>query len=100
MGAHRGKLTGRIIPRETLEMALTEVPKSVKILSPLADYFCDLNNEPSKPIEIVTDGITWESFERRWFQTCSWTWVPDVTPNKQVKRASAVFSSSNSISKS
>jgi len=29
----RGKLTGRVVPKETLEMALKQVPKSVEILS-------------------------------------------------------------------
>lgn len=64
-------MTGRVIPRKTLEMALEQVPKSVKILAPLADYFCELNNASSKDdIEIVGDD--WDSFRSQWVQLCAW----------------------------
>lgn len=65
--------TGRVVPRETLEIALEQVPRSVKILAPMVTYFCELNNAPgAADIELVTPGETWESFERRWHQTCAW----------------------------
>ena len=97
----RARDTGRIVPKETLEMALEQVPKSVKILAPLVDFFCELYNgsSPSPPlksnpelpnsdsqsnrnippvssatdsndIRIVTSGITWNSFRKRWRQRC------------------------------
>eukprot|EP00588_Corethron_pennatum_P030891 CAMPEP_0194340702 /NCGR_PEP_ID=MMETSP0171-20130528/87315_1 /TAXON_ID=218684 /ORGANISM="Corethron pennatum, Strain L29A3" /LENGTH=660 /DNA_ID=CAMNT_0039105765 /DNA_START=32 /DNA_END=2014 /DNA_ORIENTATION=+ len=59
--------TGRVVPRKTLLMALEQVPRSVKILKPLVDYYVDLNN-PEGDIEILTDGHTWESFESQWRQ--------------------------------
>ncbi len=66
-------MTGRVIPRKTLEMALEQVPKSVKILAPLADYFCELNNAPNKDdIEIMTEGEDWDSFRSQWLQLCAW----------------------------
>ena len=69
----RAKVTGRVVPRKTLEMALEQVPRSVKILGPLVDYFCELNNAPGAPdIELLTSEETWESFERKWLQTCAW----------------------------
>ena len=69
----RGVQTGRIVPRETLEMALEQVPRSVEILKPLADYFCELNNAPgATDIELITNGETWESFQSQWLQTCAW----------------------------
>ena len=62
-----------MVPRATLEMALEQVPRSVKILGPLVDYFCELNNAPGAPdIEMVTEGETWLSFESQWAQTCAW----------------------------
>mmetsp|Transcript_7349 Transcript_7349/g.16722 ORF Transcript_7349/g.16722 Transcript_7349/m.16722 type:complete len:650 (+) Transcript_7349:65-2014(+) len=71
--AERAKQTGRVVPKATLEMALEQVPRSVKILGPLVEYFCELNNAPGAPdIELVTEGQTWESFERNWIQTCAW----------------------------
>jgi len=66
-------ITGRVVPRETLIQALEQVPKSVEILAPLADYYCVLNNAPNMPdIELVTEGETWESFTKQWIQTCAW----------------------------
>jgi len=52
----RGEATGRVIPMKTLLMALEQVPRSVKILGPLADYFCKLNNAPGKEIVITSWG--------------------------------------------
>jgi len=68
--------TGRVMPRETLEMALDQVPPSVKVLGPLVTYFCELNNAPGAlDIELMTDSTeTGESFERNW-QVCL-GWVP------------------------
>lgn len=70
--ADRAIETGRIVPTETLELALQQVPESVRVLGPLADYFCELNNVPGEQgIEIATNGETWESFQRQWLQTCT-----------------------------
>jgi len=67
----RSKITGRIVPRQTIELALEQVPKSVQILGPLADFFAELNNSPEKlDIELVTDGLSWDDFTRQWAQTC------------------------------
>lgn len=66
-------ITGRVVPRETLLDALEQVPKSVKVLAPLADYYCELRNDPGSPdIELVTEGETWENFTKQWIQTCAW----------------------------
>ena len=79
----RALTTGRVVPLETLEMALEQVPISVKILGPKVDYFCELNNAPdAEDIEILTDGITWESFTSEWIQTCAWV------PKKKLVKAS------------
>jgi predicted kinase len=69
----RAMMTGRVVPRETLEMALDQVPRSVRILGPLVSYFCELNNAPGAvDIELVSDIETWQSFESKWHQTCAW----------------------------
>mmetsp|Transcript_21811 Transcript_21811/g.44888 ORF Transcript_21811/g.44888 Transcript_21811/m.44888 type:complete len:492 (+) Transcript_21811:76-1551(+) len=69
----RALVTGRVVPRETLEMSLRQVPKSIEKLAPLADFFCELDNAPGDgEIKIRTDGITWDSFRDAWAQTCPW----------------------------
>ena len=65
----RALLTGRIVPEHVLEMAIEQVPKSVKILAPLVDYFVELCNDSDTPdIEIVTEGETWQNFASKWVQ--------------------------------
>lgn len=71
--AARAKSTGRIVPQDVLERALNQVPRSVKILGPLVDYFCEINNAPGAPdVELTTEGETWETFENKWMQSCAW----------------------------
>jgi len=77
----RGEKTGRVIPKETLELALDQVPKSVEILRGKVDYYCKLNNSPDiDDIEILTDGVEWQGFQRTWQQTCAW--IPKAKNNK------------------
>uniref|UniRef100_A0A7S2I1W7 Zeta toxin domain-containing protein n=1 Tax=Helicotheca tamesis TaxID=374047 RepID=A0A7S2I1W7_9STRA len=67
----RSKMTGRIVPRATLEEALEQVPKSIQILGPLSDFFAELNNSPDNDdIELMTEGLSWDEFRRQWDQTC------------------------------
>jgi len=68
----RSIITGRVVPHEILEKSLEEVPKSVRILAPLVDFFAELYNPPnSEDIELVTEDMTWDSFRQSWVQTCS-----------------------------
>jgi predicted kinase len=61
--------TKRIVPRELLEEALEQVPRSVRELSPLVDYHVELRNETgAADIELVTPGVTWVSFTSQWAQ--------------------------------
>lgn len=79
--AKRALVTGRVVPQKTLEMAFEQVPKSVRKLAPMADYFCELsnagpssdrnNNQDDDDIEIVTEGETWTKFRRKWYQLCA-----------------------------
>ena len=64
----RAQSTGRVVPEDVLKMAMEQVPKSVKILAPLVDYFVELRNDSSPEIEIVTEGETWEHFASKWVQ--------------------------------
>ena len=68
--AERAVRTKRVVPRKTLEAALEQVPKSVKILAPLADFFVKLNND--KEVEILTEDMDWDLFQVQWLQTCAW----------------------------
>ena len=66
-------MTGRIVPKETLEMSLKHVPQSIKLLAPMSDFFCELDNSPdSKEVALKTKGVTWDSFRDTWAQTCPW----------------------------
>eukprot|EP00986_Skeletonema_menzelii_P002781 scaffold790_cov149-Skeletonema_menzelii.AAC.26 len=68
---HRAKVTGRVVPTETLELSLKHVPESIKLLAPMVDYFCELDNSPnSKEVVLKTEGVTCDSFRDAWAQTC------------------------------
>ena len=73
---NRAKNTGRVVPIETLEKALEQVPISVKKLAPMADFFCEIDNSQCTSsggeVEIRTPGITWDTFRDNWAQTCPW----------------------------
>ena len=63
----RAKETGRVVPRELLETALDQVPRSVEKLAPLVDYYAELNN--ADEVELVKpEGSTWEDFRDVWNQ--------------------------------
>ena len=66
----RAVLTGRIVPEELLELAMEEVPKSVKILAPLVDYYAEINNPPdADDVELVKpEGSNWNEFRQQWTQ--------------------------------
>lgn len=65
--AARAKATGRIVPKALLEAALEQVPRSVEVLSPLVDYYAELNN--ADKVELVKpEGSTWEEFTEVWNQ--------------------------------
>lgn len=68
----RSKTTGRVVPHDTLELALEQVPKSVQVLKPLSDFFAEIHNAPAaQDLELRAKGQTWESFRRAWAQTCA-----------------------------
>eukprot|EP00586_Coscinodiscus_wailesii_P023151 CAMPEP_0172505254 /NCGR_PEP_ID=MMETSP1066-20121228/184888_1 /TAXON_ID=671091 /ORGANISM="Coscinodiscus wailesii, Strain CCMP2513" /LENGTH=304 /DNA_ID=CAMNT_0013281791 /DNA_START=226 /DNA_END=1137 /DNA_ORIENTATION=+ len=68
----RSMETGRIVPRSRLEEAMEQVPRSVHILRPLTDFFCEFNNNSPEldKIEILTEGVSWSSFQSVWEQSC------------------------------
>jgi hypothetical protein len=79
--AHRARETGRVVPLETLASSLEQVPISVKILAPLADFFCELDNSHDDSakvnggggdVRMMTEGITWDAFRDNWAQSCPW----------------------------
>ncbi len=58
------------MPREVLEAALEQVPRSVEILSPLIDYYAEINNaENILDVELVKPiNSSWEEFRVTWLQ--------------------------------
>jgi len=63
----RSKITGRIVPRITLQESIDKVPKSVQILAPLVDFFAELHNAPNAPnVQLVSKHMTWQSFRNVW----------------------------------
>jgi predicted kinase len=68
----RAHMTGRVVPRDTIELAMREVPKSVEILAPRTDFYAEIYNAPETPnVEMRTEHISWEDFTNVWTQTCS-----------------------------
>lgn len=65
---NRSKTTGRVVPQNTLLDALERVPKSVKKLSPMVDFVCELNN--THEVTLESDGMTWDKFRNTWVQSC------------------------------
>ena len=70
----RAKMTGRVVPRELLEKAMEQVPRSVDILSGLVDYHAEISNPAdADDVELVKPrGSTWEEFSRQWNQTVAY----------------------------
>lgn len=66
----RAITTGRIVPSHVLEEAIEQVPKSVKILAPVVDYYAEINNAPGvDDIELVKpENSNWVQFRQQWFQ--------------------------------
>lgn len=66
----RAKETGRIVPLHVLENAIEQVPKSVKILAPMVDYYAEINNAPDvDDIELVKpENSDWKEFRQQWIQ--------------------------------
>jgi len=86
---HRGVVTGRKIPQETLEMAIKQVPISITKLKDQVDFYCKLNNSPSsKDVELMAEECTWENFKQNWIQTCAWIPTKKEENNGSGKRFS------------
>ena len=83
----RAKVTGRVVPRDLLEQVMEEVPQSLKILSKQVDFAVELLNAPhTDDVEIVTQGVTWDSFQRVWRQSCPvTTTIQPMLPNTLMK---------------
>ncbi|KAL3776817.1 hypothetical protein ACHAWO_002983 [Cyclotella atomus] len=76
----RAIATGRVVPEQTLDAAMKQVPISVNKLAPLVDYFCEIDNsKDSGELTLKTPGVTWESFQTNWMQTCPWPVVEEKT---------------------
>lgn len=65
---NRAKDTGRIVPHDILLHSMETVPKSVKVLAPLADFFVELHNPSNNPLDIsiVTPNMNWSLFKDIW----------------------------------
>jgi len=63
--------TGRTVPEETIDCALNILPRSLELVSPLADYYCTILND-GDDLKILTEGEDWETFEDNFHQTCAW----------------------------
>ena len=89
--ASRAQQTGRVIPRATLEESLLQVPKSVKQLSPLADFYAQLHNAKDTELTIEAPaGLSWQTFRKAWIQSCSPG--PDTSERRRLKEANETCS--------
>ena len=80
----RAKFLGRVVPKVLLEASIEQVPKSVAILSPLADAVHVISNQPDQPMELISSTFqqfnstdseskacsevisTWDDFAQSW----------------------------------
>jgi len=70
----RALATGRIVPKEVLEAALDQVPKSVEILAPLVHYYAEIDNPKEvDDVQLVKPrGSSWDDFRKIWLQTVAY----------------------------
>lgn len=85
MQAH---VTGRVIPEEVIDFALELLPESLHLVSPLADYYCDISNNDENDLAIITDGEDWKTFRANFQQTS--TWQPRAVTKQQLRRDTTV----------
>lgn len=63
----RSKTTQRIVPKEDILRSLEEVPRTMKILRPLTDFYCEINNDD--------DGFNPSTLPSIQHHTCNqWDW--------------------------
>ena len=65
----RAKQTGRMVPREVLERAAEQVPKSVKILQKHVDFFVEIDNPGKDDGIIITRAANVANIEESLCQT-------------------------------
>lgn len=66
--ARRAKKTGRVVPAETLEMSMRQVPVSVSLLRPLVDFYAQIDNSPES---LTLVNVAQKTFQQNWVQSCS-----------------------------
>uniref|UniRef100_A0A7S1X8C5 Zeta toxin domain-containing protein n=2 Tax=Tetraselmis chuii TaxID=63592 RepID=A0A7S1X8C5_9CHLO len=62
----RGKVTGRVVPKEVLEASIRQVPESVKALTAKVDTVVTILNEDGQEPQLEGSAHTWESFRKLW----------------------------------
>jgi len=63
----RSEETGRMVPKETIMHALENVPRSIDILTPACDFFCEICNNDDDDVRLVKPyGMTWDLFRDNW----------------------------------
>eukprot|EP00547_Thalassionema_nitzschioides_P002208 CAMPEP_0194216154 /NCGR_PEP_ID=MMETSP0156-20130528/18425_1 /TAXON_ID=33649 /ORGANISM="Thalassionema nitzschioides, Strain L26-B" /LENGTH=361 /DNA_ID=CAMNT_0038944853 /DNA_START=54 /DNA_END=1140 /DNA_ORIENTATION=- len=60
--ARRAKKTGRVVPAETLELSIQQVPRSVSVLRPLADFYAHIDNAPGALSLVDVNGSSSNKF--------------------------------------
>jgi Zeta toxin len=97
--AKRAEMTGRVVPEETLEKALRQVPESVNILKHHVAYYAEINNPPDAPdVELVEPaGSTWNDFRRQWDQTLAFVTDKKKITEKQQKAKCKLHKVSSSL---
>lgn len=63
----RASITGRLVPKELINESFDQVPKSMKVLAPMVDYFVEVfNPDNSNDTQIITPpNESWETFQNK-----------------------------------
>jgi hypothetical protein len=56
------------VPESILVSTIAQIPRSLKVLEPLADFVAEISNERSP--ELQRPRISWEDFAEIWQQQC------------------------------
>jgi len=61
----RARKTGRVVPEAEIEASFRQVPESVGVLAPLADFFAQICNEDGRD-PVLIEPATWHQFHDTW----------------------------------
>lgn len=82
----RTKTTGRYVPESILLATIDQIPQSLKVLEPLADFVAEIANDSGPVLE--RPRVSWDEFQQIWQQQCP----PNFDPEAELRMANPTTS--------